>query len=82
MSATDIKRPVQLQLNNSGAWKTVVRFDAGDEARVAAVQRAAQELYEADQRTSWRIATDERHPVVLRAMSASTYGLWMKTEHA
>ena len=82
MSAAETKRPAQLQVNNSGAWKTVVRFDAGDEARAAAVQRAAQELYEADQRTSWRIATEERHPVVLRAMSASTYGIWMTAEHA
>lgn len=82
MSAAETKRPVQLQLNNSGAWKTVVRFDAGDDGWAQQVQHAAQQLWEVDQRTSWRIATDERNPVVLSAMCASTYGLWMKTEHA
>jgi hypothetical protein len=82
MSAAETKRPVQLQVNNSGAWKTVMRFDAGDEGLGGAAQRAAQQLWEADQRTSWRIATDERHPVVLRAMSAGTYGVWMTAEAA
>lgn len=82
MSTADTKRPVQLQVNTNGAWKTVARFDACDEARVQAVQRAARELHEADPGTDWRIATAERHPVVLMGMSRGTYGLWMKAEVA
>lgn len=81
MSAAETS-PVQLQLNTNGAWKTVARFDAGDEARAQAVQRAARELHEADPATDWRIATAERHPVVLMRMSRSTYGLWMNPEVA
>lgn len=76
MSAADIKCPVQLQFNNSGAWKTVARFDASDEPAVTEAQTGALYLYSADRRTKWRIATVDRHPVVLRQMDAGTNGLW------
>lgn len=82
MSGADTKRPAQLQVNTNGAWKTVARFDAGDEARVQAVQRAARKLHEADHAHTWRIATEDRPPVVLMYMGRSTYGLWMRAEVA
>lgn len=70
-------RPVQLQVNNSGAWKTVLRFDAGDDAAGHQVQQAVQMLHQADPGPGWRIATRERLPVVLMHLSRSTYGLWI-----
>lgn len=79
-AATQTARPVQLQVNTSGAWKTVARFDAGDEHAVTEAQTGALYLYSADRRTMWRIATVDRHPVVLRQMDAGTKGLWEKTE--
>ena len=81
MSAAET-RPVQLQINTNGAWKTVARFDVGDGLKVAAVQQAACDLHQVDTRTDWRIATAERHPAVLMCMGHNTSGLWMKAEVA
>ena len=80
MSAPEAARPVQLQVNTNGAWKTVARFDACDQPKVDAATQAATALHEVDKHVGWRIATVDRHPVVLMAMSLSTYGLWMKAE--
>lgn len=75
-------RPVQLQVNTAGAWKTVVRFDAGNGLAAIQIQEAAQVMYEADPSTYWRIATVERSPDVLRHMGKNTHGLWMNREAA
>lgn len=77
MSARARQRPVQLQANTHGAWKSVLRFDAGDATAAAAVQEAAARLYEVDPNTSWRIVTDGRHPMVLRHLSFSGGGRWL-----
>ena len=37
-------RPVQLQINNSGAWKLLGRFDAADDEQTSLVLDAAEEL--------------------------------------
>lgn len=37
-------RPVKLQLNNSGAWKSVIGFDAGDDAASAVAMDCAEQL--------------------------------------
>jgi hypothetical protein len=59
-------RPLKLELNNSGAWKTIARFDAGDELACAAAQNGADLLGRlGPKRVSWRIATDEPLPDVL-----------------
>jgi len=72
-----MSRPAQLQVNLAGAWKTVLKFDAGDDAAAEKVQQGAVLLYEADPHSNWRIATAERWPTVLRCMGRSTYGIWM-----
>lgn len=38
------KKPVRLELNNSGSWKLLGRFDAADEDQTALVLDAAEEL--------------------------------------
>lgn len=74
---SEAARPVQLQANVAGAWKTVLYFDAGDAAACAAVQQGISLLFEAAPGTSWRIATRERLPLVLRHFGQNTYGLWI-----
>jgi len=80
--ATDTTRPVQLQVNLAGAWKTVLHFDAGNATATEQVQQGALMLYEASPAASFRIATQDRHPVVLSAMGKSTYGIWMDAKGA
>lgn len=70
-------RPVQLQVNTNGAWKTVLRFDASDKGDWLNVRLAVAQLHEADPESSWRIATQCRPTVVLSHLGKSTYGIWM-----
>ena len=70
-------RPVQLQVNLAGAWKTVIRFDASDDLASQNAQEGALRLHEADPASSWRITTRDSYPVVLRQLGRNTYGLWM-----
>ena len=60
-------RPVQLQINNSGAWKTIARFDAQDDDSADKARAIGQLLGElgGGHRTTLRIATDEAMPCVL-----------------
>lgn len=37
-------KPVKIELNNSGAWKTLGRFDAADDDQTALVLDAAEQL--------------------------------------
>lgn len=37
-------KPVKLELNNTGAWKTLGRFDADDDAQSSLVMDAAEDL--------------------------------------
>lgn len=69
--------PVQLQANTAGAWKTVLQFDARDDAMTQLVQQAVSMLYQADDKTHWRIATIDRSPDVLHHLSKSTFGIWI-----
>lgn len=39
-----MKKPVRLELNNSGAWKVLGRFDADDAEQTTLVMDAAEEL--------------------------------------
>lgn len=43
MSAT-LAKPVRLELNNSGAWKVLGRFDAADDEQTSLVLDAAETL--------------------------------------
>ena len=67
-------RPVTLQINNSGAWKTIARFDAGDEDMGDKARAAGQLLGELSPCTL-RIATDEPMPCVLMRWD-SARGWW------
>jgi hypothetical protein len=75
--ANPVARPVQLQANVAGAWKTVLRFDAGNDADVEKVQLSVGQLFEVDGGVSWRIVTTDRVPLVLRHLGRNTYGLWI-----
>lgn len=60
-------RPVQLQINNSGAWKIIASFDAGDDESADKARAAGQLLGElgGKNRTTLRIATDQAVTQVL-----------------
>ena len=64
-------KPVKLQLNNSGAWKDLARFDAADADRADAIMNASAQLAAAANdghdrpQLTLRIVTDESHPAVL-----------------
>lgn len=82
MPAENTTRPVQLQVNLAGAWKTVLHFDAGNDTAASQVQQGALMLYEAAPNCSFRIATHDRHQTVLRHMGKSTYGIWIDSKGA
>jgi hypothetical protein len=62
-----VARPVQLQINNSGAWKTICKFDAGCEPTADMVKSAVELLMFADSKknASYRIASCDPLPHVL-----------------
>jgi hypothetical protein len=78
----DTARPVQLQANLNGAWKAVLRFDAGDEYACAKVEQGARMLHQAAPFVSFRIATTDSVPLVLRHISRQTGGIWTDRNHA
>lgn len=39
-----MKKPVRLEINNSGAWKIIGRFDAADDAQADDILNSAHEL--------------------------------------
>ena len=80
-SATSTPRPVQLQANLAGAWKTVLYFDAGDDAAAEKVQQGVVMLNEAAPDTAWRITTPGSLPEVLRHLGKNTYSIWMDKTH-
>ena len=57
--------PVLLQLNNSGTWKTIARFDASNDESMDKARAAGQLLGEINPSTTLRIATDEPLPWVM-----------------
>ena len=59
------QKPVQLQVNNSGAWKTVCRFDADDLEACDTVIEAAQNLQAVDAGLKFRIVTRDSLASVL-----------------
>jgi len=65
------KKPVKLQINNSGAWKDVVFFDADDDDRSLQIMMAAARLYGVvnegleKPQLAMRIVTAEAVPVPL-----------------
>jgi hypothetical protein len=41
---TTMKKPVRLEINNTGAWKVIGRFDAADDAAVDDILNSANNL--------------------------------------
>jgi hypothetical protein len=71
LASVPAARPVRLELNNSGAWKALATFDAGDDDMADKARAAGQLLGElGGQRTSLRICTAEALPVVLLRWTA------------
>ncbi|KLN57647.1 hypothetical protein [Variovorax paradoxus] len=63
-------RPVKLQINNSGAWKDIAHFDAGNDVACMHVLDAAKTLGEIDaQRVQYRVVTEDALPEVLMTWS-------------
>jgi hypothetical protein len=63
-------KPVRLELNNTGAWKLLARFDAGNAEQTDRIMAAADKLAFAINApglavASLRISTDESLPHVL-----------------
>jgi hypothetical protein len=66
MSQQSFTKPVKLQVNTSGAWKDIVRFDADDTRRTDQVTDAADELgLVGAGAITFRIVSDEPLPCVL-----------------
>lgn len=65
MGAASKQRPVRLELNNSGAWKVITRFDADDDHATNVIQESTYALAKIDTKARWRVCTDAPHPVVL-----------------
>ena len=73
--------PAKLQVNTNGAWKDVVRFDAGLDVMTSEVMDAADRLGRADRgNVKFRVAIDD-------ALSTTLYGWspevgWKVATHA
>lgn len=63
-------KPVTLQVNNSGAWKSVIRFDANDDMKSTQVLDAADTLARIDGRSKFRVVMDNGLQAVLMHWSA------------
>lgn len=65
-------KPCRLELNNSGAWKILGRFDAADDAQASLVMDAAEDLIKtlnnegpAKRCPTLRVSIDDAHGSVL-----------------
>lgn len=70
---------LQLQVNTSGAWKTLLRFDADDERAACLARDGALMLHEAEPRLAFRVATCESLPRVLFLLGKESSG-WREVE--
>jgi len=76
-------KPCRLELNNSGAWKLLAKFDAANAEDTDALMNAAESLAKAindtssgrKPGTSLRVATDETSPVMLTLWTHER-GIW------
>jgi hypothetical protein len=42
-----MNKPIRLEINDSGSWRTIGRFDAADDEQTASVMAAAEQLVHA-----------------------------------
>ena len=76
------KKPVRLEVNNSGSWKLVCRFDAADADQADAAMEGAECLMRAaGGRSPWRISSDESLLQVLMRLEDLAKG-WRAVSHA
>lgn len=71
MSDEDFKRPVCLDINNSGAWKRICRFDATDSVTLDQVIEATAMLARITP-CKWRIRIDDSLNIVLMYYTPET----------
>lgn len=69
-------KPVRLEVNRAGAWKSVMPFDAADEHAADQVMAATQALHHVGG-GKWRICTDEALPCALMYLDKPQAG-WVK----
>lgn len=79
MTTAAHRKPVRLELNNSGAWKVLGRFDADDDFQASLVLDAAEELF-----TTLHNSEDPKHCPTMRCRrcccgGASRAGGWNAT---
>lgn len=68
----EINPSLQLQINNSGAWKTIARFEANTESRRHFARLAVEHMALVDPKMgTWRIATCDGLPQVLEDFSVA-----------
>lgn len=79
-----MKKPCRLELNNTGAWKLLGKFDAAEEDYVDDILTAAGNLADALNQcpgspgvTTLRVSTDDPQPQVLMRHDAREHG-WRK----
>lgn len=65
---------LQLQVNTSGAWKTLLRFAAGDVRTASLARDGAYMLAEAEPALAFRVATCESLPRVLYRLDRRSGG--------
>ena len=74
-------RPAKLQVNTNGAWKDVIRFEAGMDVMVSEVMDAAERLGRTDSgRATFRVVIDDALSTVLYRWS--TESGWKAVTHA
>lgn len=79
-----MKKPCRLEINNSGAWKILGRFDAAIDDTTDAIMNAAEQLVKAlndpacgrTSLASLRISTDDALPNVLMRWEPRR-GMWV-----
>lgn len=73
-----MKRPCELQVNNSGAWKNVASFDAGDGPTQALLLQGA-ELIASAVDSKFRVITKHEQPLVLMHCDKAGWKNWRET---
>lgn len=72
----------QLQINDSGAWKTLARWPRNDDALASNARNAARFLYSCNARAKFRVITSDPSPRVLRVLDKASGGRWRGVERA
>lgn len=72
--AQEPTKPCQLQVNNSGAWKTVVHFDAASHDQVKCIETASELLSMVAPTTAFRLITQGE----LAPLMWLKNGIWSK----